>query len=426
MGDGKNGANSGWRGAASRAFTAALMLAATALPAGAQAPPGAGGGRGAPAGPSPVGVMTLSMEAVPYTQTLPGRAVAFQDADIRPRVSGVVSAIPYEPGRPVKAGDVLFVVDDESFAASLQAADAALAQSEAAVSAAKAALNRAQSLKNVGATVASIETAQVALAQAEAGRSAARAQQKLAQIDLEQTRLRSPIDGVAGLPAVTVGAVVTANQATALARVQRLDPIYVDVQQSSAAMLRNRERFRDGSVLRGQPIDVRLTLETGEIYAGTGEMVTPPASVSTTTGTSQFRFRFDNPERLILPGQFLRVGVTLGETQALLVPQRATNRAADGTLTAFVVREGKARQVTLTEAGTARNAWVVTQGVEPGEQVIVDGLRGLRDGAEVAPVAVTITPDGVVEEVAPPGGAASPPEQAGAAGPTGSRPAAGN
>ena len=358
---------------------------------------GQGTGAGA-RGPTEVGVITLAPEDVPYTETLPGRAVAFQTADIRPRVSGVIKEIPYQPGRPVQPGDVLFVIEDDTYRAALQSAEAGVAQAEASVAAAEAALKRARTLVGVGTTQANLEAAQVTLAQAEASRASAQAARQQAQIDVDQTRVKSPIAGRADLAQVSIGALVTANQAAALTTVQRIDPIFVDVQQASTTILRNRDRFRLGTLERGETLDVALTLEDGSVYEGKGRMVSPGASVSTTTGTTQFRFEFDNSERLILPGQFLRVGVTLGSTRALLVPQRATSRAADGTLTTFVARGGKAVQVTLTEAGAARNAWVVTGGVEAGDQVIVDGLQNLRDGADVTPVPVVISPDGVVTD----------------------------
>lgn len=403
-----------------RQWVRALILAAVA-PAVAQAQMAGGAGRG----PAEVGVVTLAPQDIPYTETLPGRAVAFQTADIRPRVSGVIRDIPYQPGRPVAAGDVLFVIEDDTYRAALQSAEAGVAQAEASVAAAEAALKRARTLVGVGTTQANLETAQVALAQANAARASAQAARQQAQIDMDQTQVKSPIAGRADLAQVSIGALVTANQAAALTTVQRIDPIYVDVQQASATILRNRDRFRLGTLERGGTLDVALTLEDGSVYESKGRMVSPGSSVSTTTGTTQFRFEFDNPDRLILPGQFLRVGVTLGSTRALLVPQRATSRAADGTLTAFVARGGKAVQVTLSETGVAQNAWVVPDGVAAGggltagDLVIVDGLQNLRDGADVTPVPVQISADGVVTDAradASAGGESGPRQSAEGAG----------
>ncbi|MDO5620325.1 MAG: efflux RND transporter periplasmic adaptor subunit [Paracoccus sp. (in: a-proteobacteria)] len=349
-------------------------------------------------GPAEVGVVTLTPREVPFIETLPGRAEAFQTADIRPRVGGVIAEVFYDPGQPVRAGDLLFRIEDDTYSASLQAAQAEVKRADAAVTAARSALTRARSLAGTASTRVTIENAEVALAQAEAQFSAAQAQEKLAQLDLDETQIRSPIDGVPDIAQVTIGSVVTANQAAALTTVRRLDPIFVDVQQSSAAILRRDERVRQGSLTLADRLEVDLTLEDGSTYSRHGRMVTPGSSVSTTTGTTRERFQFDNPERRILPGQFLRVQVTVGTTRALLVPQRATSRAADGTLTVFLARDGRAVQVTLTEAGTADNAWIVTDGAQAGDQVIVDGLQDLRNGAEVTPVPVTISADGVVND----------------------------
>lgn len=150
-----------------------------------------------------------------------------------------------------------------------------------------------------------------------------------------------------------------------------------------------------------------LTLENGEAYDATGEIVSPGVLVSQTTGTFNIRVRFPNPDRKILPGQFLRVQATLGTTQGFLVPQIATSRASAGVLTAFVARGGQAVQVTLTDAGSHGNAWIVTDGLDPGDQLIIDGLKNLRAGAEVTTVPVTMGPDGVVTATPAPAPAAT-------------------
>ncbi len=181
----------------------------------------------------------------------------------------------------------------------------------------------------------------------------------------------------------------------------RLDPIYIDVSDSSAGMLRVRAQIDDGSLRPGTTIGVSLVLENGEAYDGKGTVVVLGNVVSSTTGSFDLRVQFDNPRRMILPGQFLRVKLTLGTTRAWLVPQRATARSADGTLTAFVVKDGVAGKVSLTTSGSQDNAWVVTAGVADGDQLIVDGLTNLRDGAKVIPVAATIDADGVVHDAAP-------------------------
>lgn len=398
--------------ALAQAPTGAQGTGAQAQGAGAQgaAAPRAGGGggaaagaaAGAPRGPAAVGVMPITVQDVPYVATVPGRAAAFQQVDIRPQVSGEVTAILYEPGRDVAPGTPLFRLDDTPYRADLAAAEAARLGAEASLAAAKATVERYRRLEGSGVSTVERTNAEVALSQSAAALRAAEASLAQAQRALDHATVRSPIEGVADLPAVSVGDLVTANQAAGLTRVTRIDPIYVDVAESSARILRNRASIDAGSLSPGDRLGLRLTLETGAAYAAEGQMVSPGIHVSATTGTVPIRIRFPNPDRLILPGQFLRVEVTLGSVRAMLVPQRATRRSADGALTAFVADDGKARQVVLTEVGTHRNAWMVTAGVAPGEALILDGLRNLRDGAEVAPVPVTIDADGVVRDAPAP------------------------
>ena len=370
-----------------------------------------GGGRpggmgGQSAGPAEAGVIELATEEIPYALTLPGRAVAFEETDIRPRVSGVIEEVAYQPGQPVEAGTLLFRIEDDSYAAAVAAAEATVAGAEAGLATAEATVERYRSLEGQAVTRADLETAEAAFSQAQASLAAAQADLTSAELDLSRTEIRSPIAGIPGVPQVSLGELVTANQSEALAVVTRLDPIYVDVTESSARMMRVRDRIDEGSLSPGDAIGFRLVQETGEVIEGQGTLVTPGTSVSATTGTVDFRIQFDNPDRQVLPGQFLRVEVTLGTSEGIVVPQRATSRAANGALTAYVAEDGVARQVTLTTTGTHANGWIVTEGVEPGDLLIVDGLSGLRDGAEVTIMPVEIDEQGVVHDLAPEGGPA--------------------
>ncbi|WP_287886366.1 efflux RND transporter periplasmic adaptor subunit [Paracoccus sp. (in: a-proteobacteria)] len=369
----------------------AILLAGQAF---AQQGPG---GRG-PQGPTEVGVMATAEEDVPYTVTLPGRAIAYQQTGIRPQVGGEVLEIAYDPGRPVKAGDVLFRLDPETLAAALAAAEAAVAGAEASLTQAQNTVTRYRRLEGSGVSAVDRANAEVALKQAEADLKSAEAARDAARLALQRTEIRSPLDGVADVAAVSVGDLVTASQSESLTTITQLDPIYVDVSESSARMLRNRARISAGQLTVNGGVGTQLILETGEEYQGEGRIVSPGITVSPTTGTVPIRLQFDNPDQMILPGQFLRVKLTLGTTRAVLVPQRATSRASDGTLTAFVARDGKAQQVTLSEQGSHRNSWIVTQGINPGEQLIVDGLDNLRAGTEIATVPVTIDAQGVVRD----------------------------
>ncbi|SOC14535.1 membrane fusion protein (multidrug efflux system) [Rhodobacter sp. JA431] len=345
-----------------------------------------------------VGVIELSQSDVPYTVTLPGRAVAFEQVDIRPRVAGVISEILYQAGRPVRAGTPLFTIDGDTYAADLKSAQATVDGAKAALEAAKATYARYKKLETTSISTEDVEAARVAVAQAEATLSSAEADRDMAQLNFDRTQITSPISGVPDMATVSVGAIVTANQTDALTTVTRLDPIYVDVKESSRQMLEHRAMWEAGTLTRADQVDISLTLETGETYDRKGSFVSPSTTVSSTTGTTEMRLQFDNPERKILPGQFLRVETTLGTTRAVLVPQRATTRGSDGTLSAFVAVAGKAEKRTLTENGSYQNAWVVTDGVKAGDQLILDGLTNLQDGSAITTVPVTIDAQGVVQD----------------------------
>lgn len=380
--------------AARVALGLALALFASISPALPQGAPPPGGGR--PTGPKSVGVIEIKRESVPFTVQLPGRAVAFEQADIRPRVEGMIEEIPYTPGREVAVGDVLFRLERDTYAAEETAAEAAVSQAESALQAAQVTLARYQRLEGAGVTQETVDTARVAELQAEATLKSAQAAQQTAQLNLDRTEIRSPIAGVADVPAVSVGALVTAAQTDALTTVTRLDPIYVDVAESSARMLRVRDRIKEGSLKPGDAVKMTLTLENGQVYDATGKVISPGVLVSQTTGTLNIRVEFPNPRRDIMPGQFLRLEATLGTTEGILVPQMATSRSSTGVLSAFVARDGKAVEVTLTDAGSFRNSWIVTDGLDPGDQLIVDGLKNLRNGDAVKPVSVTVGDDGLV------------------------------
>ncbi|TMV91185.1 efflux RND transporter periplasmic adaptor subunit [Thioclava sp. BHET1] len=382
----------------------ALLLALGLFGAQAQAQGMRGGARG---GPTEVGVMTVKTEAVPYEVTLPGRAVAFEQTDIRPRVDGLIKSIDYRAGHKVATGDPLFHIDDDTYQASLSAAEAEQASAQANVEAAQAQVDRYKKLESTSVSISDLETAEVTLAKAKASLLTAKADLQTAQLNLDRTVIRSPIDGIPDVATVSVGSLVTSNQADALTTVTRLDPIYVDVSESAARIMKVRQRIRQGTLKPGSQIKASVQLETGEQYDGTGTLISPGATVSATTGSVDFRFQFDNPNRMILPGQFLRVTLTLGETQAILVPQRATSRGGDGALTAFVATDGKAHQVVLTSAGTYKNAWIVTDGIQSGDALILDGLKDLRDDADIKTVPVTINDQGVVEDVKPQADAAA-------------------
>ncbi|WP_028713578.1 efflux RND transporter periplasmic adaptor subunit [Paracoccus sp. J55] len=376
-----------------RSFLLGLVLAALSVAgqAEAQQPPASG--------PKEVGVVAVKAESVPLVSTLPGRAVARDAVDIRPRVDGFVTEVLYNPGQPIKAGDPMFRIDPTTYEAAVEEARANLASAKAAVPQAEAAYERARRLQGSGSTQAALEQAQATMEQAQAAATAAEAALKLAETQLSWTTIASPLDGLPSVAAVSPGDLVTSGQSDALATVTQLDPIDVDMYEPSARLQRIRDRIESGQIKMSQTLKAQLTLENGATYAATGEMVAPGYTVSTSTGAIDFRFRFDNPERRILPGMFVRGTIEIGRIQAILVPQMAATRSRDGTLSAWVAEDGKAAKRVLTEEGVHQNSWIVTAGLQAGDALIVNGITGLAEGAEIAATPVEIDENGVVRDL---------------------------
>ncbi|WP_428926254.1 efflux RND transporter periplasmic adaptor subunit [Marinibacterium sp. SX1] len=350
--------------------------------------------------PMQVGTITLERQAVPRIVTLPGRAVAYQQVDIRPRVGGVVEEILYTPGADLSVGDPLFRIDDASYRASVAAAQSDLATAQANLPVAQSAKDRAEQLAGRGYTEAEVDSARASLAEAQATLDAAQAALDYAQTELSWTTITSPIEGVAEVASVSVGDLVTSGQSDALTTVTRLDPIEVEMLEASARMLELRQEIASGTLEQNPELEARLLLETGAVYEGTGRLVSPGNTVSTTTGTFTVRFRFDNPDRMILPGMFLRGEITVGTINAFLVPQRAAERSNSGALTVYVVgADGTSEQVTLNEMGAYENAWIVPSGLDDGAQLIVDGLKSMQPGLPVSPVAVEIDENGLTQDL---------------------------
>lgn len=387
--------------APARMALALPLLLCLALPVAGQAPPGAG----APQGPVKVGVIALQPQEVKRRSILPGRAVAYQDAAIRPRVTGLVTEILYTPGQQIEAGSPMFRIDSATYEAAVVTARATLAQAQAALPVAESAAARAKTLEGSGSTRATVESTEAEAASARAQVQSAEAALKLAEQDLAWTTITSPISGIAGFPTVSVGDLVTQSQADALATVTRLDPIYVDLYEPAARLLSIQDQIEKGQLRPDEKLDVTLTLENGTTHNGGGTLVAPSVTVSTTTGTQDIRFRFDNPDRRLLPGMFLRGEVVVGRITAYRLPQRAATIGRNGELSVWVVTpEGKAAKKTLTAIGSEENDWLIAEGLTPGEAVIIDGLTGLREGAELTPVPVTIDAAGVVRDAAPAAG----------------------
>ena len=381
-----------------RRVVLAVGLTAPLMVAGVSAQPMMGGAGMGSSGPTEVGVISAAREAVPYTTTLAGRVAASQTAEIRPQVGGIVKSVDYEEGSEVEAGAVLYQLESDSYEASLAAAKAALQRAEVTASGAQSTVERYTKLVGSGVSQTDLEDAKLALLQAEADVASAQANVTVAQINLDHTTITAPIAGAIGLSSVNQGALVTASQSTALATIRLLDPIYVDMVDSSANLLKLRKALYEGTVSRaGSDGKVTLTLEDGSTYSETGSISQAEAVVSETTGTFDIRATIGNPYRLLMPGMFVRATVQLGDENAFLVPQRAVSFNSDGDATVLIVSADNTAETKVLETSRSYgNAWVVTSGLEEGDQIIVDGLQKIDEGSEVTPVAVEIDDNGVI------------------------------
>lgn len=354
-----------------------------------------------------VGTITVAPEKVPLILNVAGVAVASEDAQIRPQVGGVVQQILYRSSTPMKVGDPMFQIDATSYQAALAVAEANLASANAARDEAEAGADRYGALAGRGVSQAEADTARRTLLQAEAAVAVAEADVKTAQFNLDNTTIKSPIEGQASVPEISVGDLVTAGQSDALATVTRLDPIFADLADTSAQMLRLRSMFASGTLQPGDDLGVRLILENGEALSGEGEVISVGEQVSTSTGTFNVRVRIANPDRQVLPGMFVSAQLTFGAIDAVLVPQVAGQAQADGTVRVYVVQDGRAVGRDLAPTGTTNSAWIIPQGMAAGDQLIVDNRDKLRDGVAVNPVAATLGIGGIVTDAAPADAAAT-------------------
>jgi membrane fusion protein (multidrug efflux system) len=359
---------------------------------------GAGAAAGAAAQASPVGVVALKKDTFPVTTILPGRAEAYQTADIRPQVSGLIREIAFREGGEIKKDDLLYQIEDAPYIAAVEQAKAAIAKAEASVPSAESNLERYQRLVGSGATQIEFETAKTTLLQARAEVESAKAALTSAQIDLDHTQIKAPFDGVIDQTAFNIGNVVAANQTTALTTIRQLDPIYISLTESSTNLLKLRDAMAAGDV-KGEAGNVafRLILEDGKEYNQQGKLDMSKQIVSETTGTFIIRVLFPNPDRIVLPGMYVRATVELGAEVGYALPQLATSRDANGRLTAqFVSADGKVETRIFENASPSNNSWLVTEGVKDGDQLIVSGLQSIAAGMPVKPVPMKINENGVV------------------------------
>ncbi|WP_417069332.1 efflux RND transporter periplasmic adaptor subunit [Niveibacterium terrae] len=331
-----------------------------------------------------VGVITVRAREFTRTTELPGRTTAQLSAQIRPQIGGIIQKRVFAEGGEVKAGDLLYQIDPSTYQAAYDSAKASVDKARATLNAATLKANRLKDLLAIS-TVSRQDFEDGAAAQQEAAASLALAKAELesARINLAHTRITSPVSGRVETSSVTPGALVTANQETALTTVQQLDPIYVDIPQSSVQVLQLRNALARGQIkdAGGAGLPVRLTLEDGSPYRFAGKLLFTGASVTTSTGMITLRALVPNPEHLLMPGMYVKARLDQGVVkQAILVPQEAVTRTDSDATVLVVGRDGKAAQRSVAVADAVGHDWYVTSGLAEGEKVVVEGQAKIKPG----------------------------------------------
>ena len=368
-----------------RAVTLAAALLLTACGGSDPADKGGRGGRG---GPIQVGYVVVQQGSAPLEQELPGRVAAFQVSEVRPQVSGVILRRLFQEGSVVRQGQTLYQIDPSIYQAQAAQASANVQSARATAVAARTRAARYKPLADMEAVSKQDYTDAVAQArQADASVAQNSAALRLAQVNLRFTRVPAPISGRIGLSNVTEGALVTANQTDSLTTITRLDPVFVDIQESAADLLALRRALSQGGAVPTSA-QVRLKLPDGSFYGFTGTVEFSQVLVDQGTGTVTLRARFANPQAILLPGMFVTAQFAQAvDTSAFLVPQSAISRDPKGNATLWVVGPGnRAVQRTIVADRTQGTYWVVTEGLAAGEKVITQGTANLKDGAPIKPV----------------------------------------
>jgi membrane fusion protein (multidrug efflux system) len=336
-----------------------------------------------------VSVVDLDTKPVSLTTELPGRVSAYRIAEVRPQVNGVVLKRPFKEGDLVAAGQQLYQIDPAPYEAALASARASLAHARASVTAAKLTVERYRVLAEAHAVSRQdYDNALATLQQDEADVASGEAAVQAGAINLAYTKVYSPISGRTGRSSVTEGALVTANQTTSLVTVTQLDPVYVDLTQPSATVLRLKRKFASGQILHvaGNAAQAKLLLEDGTAFEGAGTLQFSEVTVDQGTGSVTLRAIFPNPQGLLMPGMFVRATIEEGVREgAVLAPQQGITHAPDGAATALVVGNDdivEKRDIELD--GAIGDQWVVTRGLGAGDRLIVGGLQRIKPGDSVA------------------------------------------
>ena len=342
--------------------------------------------QGAPHAPQ-VGVVTLKTEPLNVTTELPGRTAAFRIAEVRPQVGGIILKRNFVEGSEVKAGTSLYQIDPATYQAAYDSAKGDLVKAQANAQISRLTVTRYKPLLGTNyISKQDYDTAVATAAQADAAVVSAKAAVETARINLAYTKVTSPISGRIGISSVTEGALVSNGQATALATVQQLDPIYVDVTQSSNDFLRLKQELADGSLKQANgKAQVKLLMDNGKEYSQAGTLEFSDVTVDETTGSITLRAIFPNPQDSLLPGMFVRARLDEGvNNNALLVPQQGITRNPRGDATAMVIgADNKVELRTVTTTQAIGDKWVVTDGLKSGDKVIVTGLQKIKPGVQV-------------------------------------------
>lgn len=345
-----------------------------------------------PAPPPPtVSVITVAPAAVPVSNELPGRVEAFRVAQVRARTPGIVLKRVFEEGSDVKAGQVLFRIDPAEFQAGFASAEAAVQKAEANLAQANLREKRYKPLLAAQAvSQQEYDDAVTAQKQAQADLATAKAARATAGLTLGYATVTAPISGRVGRALVTEGALVGQGEATPMALVQQLDPIYVTITQSSTELLQLRQALASGRLKSVGRDEARVTLqlETGEEYSATGKLLFSDASVDESTGTVSLRAQFPNPKRALLPGMYVRARLEQGIAEAAItVPQQAIVRGAGGSSVMIVGADNKVIAQPVKAEESAGNKWIVSEGLKGGERIIVEGFQKAKPGSPVTPQA---------------------------------------
>ena len=340
---------------------------------------------------APVDVMVVHKTRIESTRELPGRARAFREAEIRPQVTGLIKSRLFTEGELVSQGQALYQIDASEYAAAVNSAKAAVQRAEATADAARQTAGRFERLAEINAVSREdYDQAVAAQRQAEADVAIQKAALQRANIDLTRTRVTSPIEGQIGRSTVTPGALVTENQAAALAIVQQLDPIYLDLTAGSSKILVWKRDIAEGRIQSadGESVAVSIMLEDGSTYAEPGRLEFSEVNVDESAGSVILRAVVPNPDGYLLPGMYVKARFSAGTyDNVFLVPQGAVARTVKGDPTAMVVgADGTAEVRNLTIVEASGNDWIVSEGLADGDRLIIGGLQKVRPGAPVAPV----------------------------------------